>query len=279
MTENFVRDPAGSGRFHSPGATAPDPSVLLSPNGRFVAPDNVGMRKAVRYKGDLMTWGDVLEKVNASGVVRTISANESRAHWSSVSDGDLDVSVRLPFTVMKASGLPDTTTDLQRITVDVEVAEIALFEMGHFPPFTRDSERRQGLVEDIRVLNLKRRDIIRDLARPQLDGMTVMDRIRFLDALPDDTDAAILEVLAEDRNIYVVRSVAGSRLRNRVDAVHRYALLHHADATVRCNFIAGNRLLPTADLRAAEEDVDSYVRDAAKAELQVRELRKGGAVS
>lgn len=256
------------GTFTTKEQSAPEVRVTSGAS-KYVAPDVPVLQKRVQYRSQLVTWGKMLESINAVSVERVLVGASNRPTWYAVHGGDPDVVVKVPSSVARASRLPDSTDPVERLNDDLVLLSNRREKMID-PAFgPRDEAALKDLRSKVTSLISERDALVRERELPEVTDLTAMEKIHLIDS--PSLSKAKAQLFADDEHLYVVRAVAGSKHRNTGGGSYQQKLLLHPDETVRSNFIKGNDSLGDETLfQVTERDESQWARDAAAAELDRR---------
>jgi hypothetical protein len=256
------------GTFTTKGQSVPE--VQVRPGiPTYVAPDVPALRKRVQYRSQLITWGKMLESINAVSVERVLAGAANKPTWYAVHGGDSDVVVKIPSSVARASRLPDSTDPVERLNDDLVLLSTRREKLID-PAFgPRNEADLADLRSKVTSLIAERDALVRERELPEVADLSAMEKIHLIDG--PTLSKAKAQLFADDDQLYVVRAVAGSKHRNTGGASYQEKLLFHPDETVRSNFIRGNdSLMDDALFQVTERDESQWARDAAAAELDRR---------
>ena len=269
--------PASSGRIKdvpAPRVTAPTPT--------YVAPRTAAMAKEVRYNGEVMTWGEVLESINAVGVRSQIIFGEQRRTYSAVHGNNPSTSTQIPAAIMKESGLPDVTDPIQKAGDDFTLAHIKWEKlMAEIPASlygsTSASKWHDAANEQAAITNAAERkydDMRRDVERDILDAGTTQDVENMLYDQKGATRfkvEAMLDYAIDNDDTELTKKIANAHIRSYLGTERRDALLIHPDEGVRAAFLEGNNNIPALKVfEVIEADNSSFVASCAEANLAQR---------
>jgi hypothetical protein len=263
-------DDGKSGQGRAGSVAAPKQTVVEPERSEYVAPNRASLQKLIRYKGEVMTWGQLLEELQPVGIRRTLVGDEARPSWGAVHSDDESISTGITAQIAKDSGLEDITEPIDRVRDDLAVAQRKLdnatygFNIRRTPDEIKYREQVNNLTAELLVFE-------RDSAKDKLEGMDSSEKIGYMLNSIWAQSNSMAQVLAEDEDIEVVRALAASDARNYLDVDYRKNLINHPDEKVRENYMTGNNGLPVNKIfDVVEKDSSQLVRDAAQQQITSR---------
>lgn len=234
--------PTGKGRFSERNFGRPEVQVVGGP--RFVAPKHEQMDLPVTFNGENTTYGKLLEELNVYATVAYLKDGATMRSYRAVyGDGQ---QIDIPTRVKMQTNLPDATSPLEVVNTDLQIAERRQDALRYAPGYGMGViERREhdSLARKIAAATAQRDELLRKQRRDALLALPTMEKLALIDNPDDVLDTVKAETLCDDRDLYVVRSLAGSRHRDLLGAHTRAKLIAHHDETVRANFLSGNNRL------------------------------------
>lgn len=236
---------------------------------RYVAPKGkASLNKLVRYEGKVQSFGELLERLQPTGIRRVLMSGESKFTWIA-EYGDDEGGVIIPAQAAKASGLKDVTEPIERVRDDLELAEQAMTKMLEHNWGTRiNSPEERELRAKVNGLAAELQELKRAEVRDEISQMTNEEMIDII-ANPKMRSGvsfysnATIQVLLEQGEDEVDEFIA----RNATDSAgigYREHFTRHRSPAVRKAYYENTKSeVVNVLFRASQEDSSPEVRAAA----------------